>query len=146
MELDDGRSTRLSHGQRVVLVSLLAGLPATLLSLVLIWTLDFSPKVQWTVTVVLLLCWGGLSMALREQVVRPLQTLSNLLGALREGDYSIRARGAKSDDALGLAMLEANALGETLREQRLDALEASALPLPLFERYPRAFQRSFVGC
>jgi two-component system, NtrC family, nitrogen regulation sensor histidine kinase NtrY len=60
-------------------------------------------------------------------VVRPLQTLSNLLAALLEGDYSIRSRGATTDDALGLAMLEVNALGETLREQRLGALEASAL-------------------
>ena len=27
--------------------------------------------------------------------------MSNLLAALREGDYSIRARGARVDDALG---------------------------------------------
>jgi nitrogen fixation/metabolism regulation signal transduction histidine kinase len=127
MDLDKGRSSRLTHGQQVMVLALLAGLPATLLSLGLIWTLDFSPKIQWTVTVILLLFWAGFSLVLREQVVRPLQTLSNLLGALREGDYSIRARGARTDDALGLAMLEANVLGETLREQRLDAQEASAL-------------------
>ena len=64
---------------------------------------------------------------MRERVVRPLQTISNLLAALREGDYSIRARGANADDALGLALLEVNALSETLRAQRLRALEATAL-------------------
>ena len=64
---------------------------------------------------------------LRERVVRPLQTLSNMLAALREGDYSIRARGADRDDALGLAFLESNLLGETLRTQRLGAMEATAL-------------------
>ena len=53
----------------------------------------------------------------------PLQTLSNLLAALREGDFSIRARGAAHDDALGEAMLEVNFLGQILREQRLGALE-----------------------
>ena len=53
----------------------------------------------------------------------PLQTLSNLLAALREGDYSIRARGASREEALGQVMMEANALGETLRSQRLGALE-----------------------
>ena len=53
--------------------------------------------------------------------------ISNLLAALREGDYSIRARGAGRDDALGLALLEVNALSETLRAQRLRALEATAL-------------------
>src|ERR671938_254203 len=50
-----------------------------------------------------------------------------LLAALREGDFSLRARAADADDALGLALLEANTLGETLREQRLGALEATAL-------------------
>ncbi|MBA3554271.1 MAG: PAS domain-containing sensor histidine kinase, partial [Gemmatimonadales bacterium] len=64
---------------------------------------------------------------LRERVVRPLQTISNLLAALREGDYSIRARGANAEDALGLALLEVNALSETLRSQRLRAFEATAL-------------------
>src|ERR671917_487161 len=61
------------------------------------------------------------------RVTRQLQTLSNLLSALREGDYSIRARGASHEDALGEVMSEVNALGETLREQRLGALEATAL-------------------
>ena len=53
--------------------------------------------------------------------------MSNLLAALREGDYSIRARGARADDALGEALLEINQLGETLRVQRLGAFEATAL-------------------
>jgi PAS domain S-box-containing protein len=61
-------------------------------------------------------------------VVRPLQTLSNVLAALREGDYSLRARRADPrDDSLGLVYLEANALAETLRGQRLGALEATGL-------------------
>ena len=53
--------------------------------------------------------------------------MTNLLAALREGDYSIRARGARVDDALGEVLLEINALGETLRTQRLGAFEATAL-------------------
>jgi PAS domain S-box-containing protein len=69
----------------------------------------------------------GTAFAVRARVVRPLQTLSNLLAALREGDYSIRARGAGGEDALGLAFAEVNAIGTPLREQRLGALEAGAL-------------------
>jgi nitrogen fixation/metabolism regulation signal transduction histidine kinase len=60
-------------------------------------------------------------------VVLPLQTLSNLLAALGEGDFSIRARGARGGDPLGEVMIEVNALVETLRHQRLDALEATTL-------------------
>ena len=63
----------------------------------------------------------------RERVVLPLQTLSNLLAALRESDFSIRARGASGDDPLGAVMLEVNVLASTLHDQRLGALEAIRL-------------------
>ncbi len=46
---------------------------------------------------------------------------------MREEDFSIRARGARADDPLGEVLLEVNALAATLREQRLGALEATAL-------------------
>jgi nitrogen fixation/metabolism regulation signal transduction histidine kinase len=71
--------------------------------------------------------WLGVAFNLRQRIVRPLQTLSNILAAVREGDFSIRGRHAKSGDALGEVMLEVNELGQTLREQRLGALEATAL-------------------
>jgi PAS domain S-box-containing protein len=74
-----------------------------------------------------LLAFGGGILALRERVVRPLQTLSNMLAAIREQDYSLRARRANADDALGLAMLELNSLMAELRSRRLGALEATAL-------------------
>ena len=88
---------------------------------------DFSAKVQWTLTLVIFVFAAGFISAAREHVVHPLQTMSNLLAALREGDYSIRARGARADDALGEVLLEVNLLGETLRVQRLGAFEATAL-------------------
>lgn len=104
-----------------------AGLPGVLISLLLLWLSDYTTKVQLTLTLFIVVIWLGYAFALRERVVRPLQTISNLLAALREGDYSIRARGVNHEDALADVMLEVNALGETLREQRLGALEATAL-------------------
>jgi PAS domain S-box-containing protein len=115
------------HERRVLQLALLAGLPGIVVSLVLLWRGDYSAKVEWTLGLVVLGSWLITAFVLRERVVRPLQTLSNMLAALREGDYSIRARGAERDDALGLAYLEANLLGETLRTQRLGAMEATAL-------------------
>jgi len=94
---------------------------------VLLWTGDFTPKVRWTVGLLAVGWWFAVAATLGEQVVRPLQTISNLLAALREGDYSIRARGAKTDEALGLALFEVNELADVLRGQRLGALEATAL-------------------
>ena len=64
---------------------------------------------QWTLTVVIVTVCLGFAFALRERVVLPLQTLSNLLAALGEGDFSIRARGARGGDPLGEVMIEVNA-------------------------------------
>jgi two-component system, NtrC family, nitrogen regulation sensor histidine kinase NtrY len=120
-------SIRLRYERRILLMILLAGLPGSAVALALLWTGDFSARVQWTLSVLVVGGWLGFGWALREQVVRPLQTLANLLAALRQGDFSIRARGERSDDALGLALLEMNALASTLREQRIGALEATGL-------------------
>jgi len=116
-----------NHERRVFYLALLAGLPGVAVSMILLWRGGYSGKVQWTLGLVVIGVWFIASLVLRERVVRPLQTLSNLLAALREGDYSIRARGADREDALGLAFLESNLLGETLRTQRLGAMEATAL-------------------
>jgi two-component system nitrogen regulation sensor histidine kinase NtrY len=123
----ESRRERLNHEQRILLSALMGGLPASLTSLILLWDRPYTLKVQWTLTLIIVGFWFGFAFSLRGRVVRHLQTLSNLLAALREGDYSIRARGAGREDALGDVMLEVNALGETLRAQRLGALEATAL-------------------
>ncbi len=120
------RKAKLSFERRVLWLSFLTGLPGALVALVLLWQGDFTPKVQWTLTVFILTFWLGCAFTLRERVVMPLQTLSNLLAALREGDYSIRGRAARFNDALGDVVREVNALGTTLQTQRRGALEASA--------------------
>ena len=116
-----------SHERRVLFTALAGGLPGALVALILLWSGDYTAKVEWTLTALILGCWLGFASALRWRVVSPLQTLSNLLAALREGDFSIRARGASRADALGDVLLEVNALGEILQTQRLGALEATAL-------------------
>lgn len=118
---------RIGYETRIALLGFLIGLPGAALALVLLWTGDFTPRTQWTLTLLLVLAWWGLAAHLRERAIRPIQTLSNLLAALLEGDYSIRSRRSATDDALGLAFREVNALGQTLREQRIGALEATAL-------------------
>lgn len=121
------RRSPARHDRRVLLLALGAGLPGGAVALLLLWTGPYLPRTQWTLTLGIIIGWAGFALAARERVVRPLQTLSNLLAALREGDFSVRARGARPDDALGLALLEVNSLSETLREQRLRAFEATAL-------------------
>jgi two-component system nitrogen regulation sensor histidine kinase NtrY len=117
----------LTYERRIQLLALAAGLPGSLIAVLLLWFGDYSSQTAWTLTVLIIIFWLGFAISLRHRVVFSLQTLSNLLAAMREEDFSIRARGARSDDALGEVMIEVNALSQTLREQRLGALEAAAL-------------------
>ena len=124
------------HERRILVMALIAGLPAVITCMIILWWLGdagtvegqhYTPKVQWTLSVLILGVWLGFCFALRERVASPLRTLANLLEAMREGDYSIRARGGKSDDAMGEVMQQVNAMSATLRAQRLGALEATTL-------------------
>ena len=121
------RGRRVRYEQRLLTLAVATGLPAVALALLLLWGGDYATRTQWTLTVLLISVWLVVVGLLRERVVRPLQTISNMLAALREGDFSLRARGSDPDDALGLLLLELNSLGEDLRAQRLSALEATAL-------------------
>ena len=121
------RRLQISHDSRIVIIALAAGLPGVLVALVLLWFGNLSANVDWTLTAIILASWLGCSFGLRTRIVRPLQTISNLLAAVREGDFSIRARGYDRADTLGEVMAEINALGDTLQQQRLGALEAAAL-------------------
>jgi two-component system nitrogen regulation sensor histidine kinase NtrY len=118
---------RLSYERRLQLLALAAGFPGSLIALVLLWTGNYSSSTAWTLTLLIVCFWLGFALSVRHRVVFSLQTLSNLLAALREEDFSVRARGASREDAMGEVMIEVNALSETLRQQRLGALEASAL-------------------
>jgi nitrogen fixation/metabolism regulation signal transduction histidine kinase len=118
---------RLTHDGRVLLMALVAGLPAVVTCLILLFTGNFSAREQWTVAVVIVASWLGFCFATREHVAGPLRTLANLLEAMREGDYSIRARVVNPEEAMGEVMQQVNAMSNTLRDQRLGALEATAL-------------------
>jgi len=115
------------HERRVFWLALLGGFPAVALALGLLWFGDYTSRTQWTLTIVVAGVWLACAAIVREHVVRPLQTVSNVLAALRERDYTLRARGSNPEDALGLLLLELNSLGDDLRAQRLGALEATAL-------------------
>jgi two-component system, NtrC family, nitrogen regulation sensor histidine kinase NtrY len=121
------KPARIGHEGRIVLLALLAGLPGSGAALGILWFGDFSGRTQWTLTALIVAAWFGFAFAVKERVVFPLQTLSNLLAALREGDFSVRGRSPRPDDALGEVMREVNTLGGQLREQRLGAVEAATL-------------------
>ena len=118
---------RLTHDRRVLLLALAAGAPGVVASVLLLRFGGYEAKLVWTVAGLVAGVWLAFAFSVQSDVIHPLRTLSNLLAALREEDYSFRARRTRGDDALSQAMAEVNALAATLREQRLGALEATAL-------------------
>jgi two-component system nitrogen regulation sensor histidine kinase NtrY len=117
----------LSYDRRVTLLALAAGFPAVVVSLLLLWFGNYTWLVRTTAGLIVVGLWLVVAIGLRDRIIRPLQTVSNLLAALREDDFSIRARVAEPNDALGQVMLEINTLAETLRTQRLGAQDATVL-------------------
>lgn len=119
--------SKLVHERRIMLLALAAGLPGVLTSEIILWTGDYTAKVQWTLTLFVVGFWIAIGASVQERVASPLRTLANLLEAMREGDYSIRGRQAINEDALGEVLQQINAMGTTLQSQRLGALEATTL-------------------
>jgi nitrogen fixation/metabolism regulation signal transduction histidine kinase len=121
---------KLGFELRVLLLALAVGLPGTAAALLFFWGppawLSGSPLV---VSAVLVGLWVYLALALRRRIVFPLQTISNLIAALREGDFSVRGRQSdyKRNDTLAELVREVNDLAQTLHTQRLGAVEAAAL-------------------
>jgi two-component system, NtrC family, nitrogen regulation sensor histidine kinase NtrY len=121
------RRFKISHDLRVLLLALTAGLPAVLVCIILLAVGNYSGREQWTLDLLVVIMWLSFSFAARDRVANPLRTLANLLEAMREGDYSIRARVDNPEEAMGEVMQQVNAMAATLRDQRLGALEATAL-------------------
>lgn len=137
----------IAYERRILIRALLAGLLGSATALVLLWTGHYQAKIAWTLTVLIVIAWLGFAFSAQNRITFPLRTLSNMLAALHEGDFSIRARGAENPDALGEVMREVNALGETLRRQRLGALEATALLRKVMEEIDIAvFAFDSVDC
>jgi nitrogen fixation/metabolism regulation signal transduction histidine kinase len=113
--------------RQVIVGSLLSGSVSSTALLIILWISGVSIPLKLALTGLILLPWLGFAWGVKAKVVFSLRTLASFLGALREGDYSLRARGGRSGDAMGEAIWEANALADFLREQRLGAFEATAL-------------------
>src|SRR6266478_3935618 len=108
---------QLAYARRIQLLALAAGFPGSLIAMILLWHGNYSSGAVWTLAFLIFSLWFGFAFSLRHRVVFSLQTLSNLLAALREEDFSLRARGGRTDDAMGEVIIEVNALLRTVMEE-----------------------------
>ena len=116
-----------TYDARILLAALAVAAPAcALLAAVLIWR-DLPSGLLSGLTGVGAVLTLWFAVRLRNRVIYPLYTLSNLLEALREGDFSLRGARARRDDPIGEVVWEINTLSQTLRDQRHKVEETSAL-------------------
>ena len=118
---------KLRYDRRILLLTVAAGFPGIVVALLLLWAAATPRRRSSPSGFAMLVLWALAASSLRHRIVFPLQTMANLLEALRESDFSFRARGARRDDPLGETLFEINALADTLRDERLGSLEATAL-------------------
>ncbi|MGO9336952.1 MAG: sensor histidine kinase [Terracidiphilus sp.] len=119
--------------RRAWLYCLLLTLPALVFAGIFFYQKEISLAPVLLLSGCLLLYLLVVAAALVEGLIRPLQTLSNVVSSLREGDYSFRARGAGIGDAYGELAAEVNALADLLQKQRVRSLEATALLARILE-------------
>ncbi|MGH9598945.1 MAG: sensor histidine kinase [Terracidiphilus sp.] len=127
------RERRRSALSRAWLYCLLLGLPGLIFAAILFYREKIGAAPAILLACCLLLYLVLVAAAFIESLIRPMQTLSNVVSSMREGDYSFRARGAASPDALGELAAEINTLADLLQKQRVRSLEATALLARIFE-------------
>src|SRR5437764_9311073 len=118
---------KLNFDTRILLMTLLISLPGAIVAELFLWLGNHSIELKWTVTLFIVLAWMIGSSMLHGQVIRPMQTLSNMVAAIREEDFSFRLRGSGREDSLADLIYEINSLAMRLQQQKVSALEATAL-------------------
>jgi PAS domain S-box-containing protein len=119
---------RARNLERTITLLVMGGaLPAVLVAAVFLWVQPLEPEIRWTLIVLVVGAWLLAASTAHQLTVRSLNLVANLLGALREGDYSIRGLSARSGSSMAMVMREVNDLGSTLQRQRTEAVESTAL-------------------
>ncbi|MGH9616071.1 MAG: sensor histidine kinase [Acidobacteriaceae bacterium] len=118
---------RLRFEVRLIWLLLLLVIPIGILGAIALYLWPVSLPVRVVAICALAAFVATMTAAVFRHVVRPLQTLSNVVAALRENEYSMRARDAAEDDALGYLAAQVNELAGDLRQRRHRESETFAL-------------------
>lgn len=111
----------------IVWLVFLGAAPGVIVALIFIWRQTPPPEIRWTLALFIVGAWGIAAMVAWQIATRSMQSISSLLGALREGDYSIRGLRAPGDSAMAYVVREVNDLGAVMQRQRFEAVESTAL-------------------
>jgi len=118
---------RIRFKKKVTRYALLMLFPPMLAVFLLLSYGHFSFKV-WVTTLVFVFTASYIYFRwLMSSIFRPVQSATNLISAIREGDFSMQSRPSSTQDALGELYFEINLLMDDLKRQHLRAVESRIL-------------------
>lgn len=106
-------------------LSLLGAFPA--IALAAVFVAGGGSRTEWLALVVSVLAAVASAYFIRVASSHVLHTIGNLVSALHDGDFSVRGKSRRGHEDVAFAFSAINELASVLSEQRLSALEATAL-------------------
>lgn len=113
--------------RRLYWAAVFAIMPTLITALVLLWQLTLSFYAKILISSFLLITSVGFVWFLHTQLVYQLRNLSNLVEGIRLGDFTLRGKLRKSDDAFSELVNEINYLADELSTHRVASEEAFKL-------------------
>ncbi len=122
------RRHRVSYETRIVLKAALCVAPALAVTVVLLLTRDANWEVWLTAITVIFLPFPFLAWGLQHWITHPLRVAANVLGAIREGDYTLRSRReSESSGIITELYQEINAIATVMERARFGGMETRAV-------------------
>jgi len=116
-----------NFSQKIFIFTLAAAVPSFLCCLIFLWMIEYSVYAKILLTTLLSLSVFGFAWLIKKQLQFQFQTLSNLVEAIRGGDFTLRGKKRSSDDPLTELIGQINLLSANLSEQRIASEEAYRL-------------------
>lgn len=132
------RPSKLTNHAKVLILAFLSGLPALAFTVYIAIRDDYSTLTLYSMGILVLGVYIACLATMYRLVVRPLQTMANIVSALKEKDYTLRVKYTNTDDPMGLSFSELNDLADKLQNQRLDMIETHQLLFKILEEVEAA--------
>lgn len=116
-----------NFSQKIFTLTLAASIPSYFCCLIFLWLIDYSVYAKVLLTTLLSLSVFGFAWLIKKQLQFQFQTLSNLVEAIRGGDFTLRGKKRADNDPLAELTGQINLLSASLNEQRVASEEAYRL-------------------
>ena len=120
-------TTHTTFSKKIFILTLAAAIPSYVCTLIFLWLIPYSNYAKVLLATLLSLSVFGFAWAIKQQLGFQFQTLSNLVEAIRSGDFTLRGKIRNTNDPLAELIAQINLLSTSLSDQRIASEEAYRL-------------------